>query len=258
MQPSLTEVIRWARQAGEILRAGFGNHHQIEFKGTANLVTEMDRKSEEFLISTIRQRFPTHTIIAEESGLSRGSDESCWFIDPLDGTTNYAHNLPIFSVSIAYKSQGEIRLGVVYDPSRDECFYAERGNGAWLNDTRLHISPCTELEKALLVTGFPYEILKQPNNNIENFRRFSLRAQAVRRLGSAALDLCYVAAARFDGYWELALKPWDVAAGAFLTQEAGGLVTDMDGGNGWLTPPNSLIGANPSLHAQILAVLQEK
>ncbi len=256
MQPTLTEVIHWARQAGEILRAGFGNRHTIEFKGIANLVTEMDRQSEEFLLSAIRQRFPEHTIIAEESGLSRGNDESCWFIDPLDGTTNYAHGLPIFSVSIAYKSQGEMRLGVVYDPSRDECFYAERGGGAWLNGTPLHVSDCQELRHALLVTGFPYEIMKQPNDNIENFRRFSFQAQAVRRLGSAALDLCYVAAGRFDGYWELALKPWDVAAGALITQEAGGLITDMEGGNGWLTPPNSLIGANPALHPQILAVLQ--
>jgi len=257
MQPTLHDLETLARQAGRLLREGFGRHHHVAHKGVIDLVTEMDHRSEALLLEAIRRRFPTHRVLAEESGGLAGDDGDLWFVDPLDGTVNYAHGVPIFSVSIAYAHRGEVQLGVVYDPLRDECFAARRGGGAFLNGEPIQVSAVDDLDQSLLVTGFPYDIRTNPENNLDWFATFALRTQGVRRLGSAALDLCYVAAGRFDGYWEIRLKPWDVAAGGLIAAEAGARVTNLHGGADYLSPPQSILAANPALHAQMQAVMRQ-
>jgi len=256
MWPDLHYLETLARRAGEMLRAAYGQRHHIDYKGAIDLVTEVDRQVEAFLLSEIRQRFPDHRILAEESGAQAGNHCCIWYVDPLDGTVNYAHGIPIFAVSIAFEAQGERRLGVVYDPMRDECFSAERGRGAWLNGEPIHPSTTPDLDHSLLVTGFPYDIRQNPENNLNHFARFSLLTQGVRRLGSAALDLCYVAAGRFDGFWEMRLSPWDVAAGALIAEEAGAVVTNMQGGPDYLSKPQSILAANPLIHPLMLAILK--
>ena len=257
MKPTLTEIETLAREAGEILRLGYGNRHQVNYKGIIDLVTEVDRRSEQFLLDEILRRYPDHKVLAEESGVSAGEDCCLWYVDPLDGTVNYAHGVPIFSVSLAYQEGGEVLLGVVYDPLRDECFSAEKGMGAWLNREEMRVSNVSDLDHSLLVTGFPYDVRTNPENNLEYFNRFSLLTQGVRRLGSAAIDLCYVAAGRFDGFWEIRLNPWDVAAGGLIAKEAGALVTDLRGGQDYLTQPLSILVANPFIHPAMLAILAE-
>jgi myo-inositol-1(or 4)-monophosphatase len=255
--PTLQDLENLARAAGEILRASFGQHHlSIAHKGVIDLVTEADHRSEAYLLGEIQRRFPGHKIVAEESGETSGADGQVWYIDPLDGTVNYAHGLPIFSVSIAFAEAGKMRLGVVYDPIRDECFSAEDGQRAWLNGQPLRVAEAQSLDQGLLVTGFPYDIRTNPENNLENYTRFALRSQGVRRLGSAALDLCYVAAGRFDGFWEIRLNAWDVAAGGLIAEQAGARVTNLAGGADYITPPQSVLAANPRLHAQMLTLLQ--
>jgi len=253
--PELIDLENLARGAGEILCAGFGQHLRVDHKGVIDLVTEADHRSEAYLLSQIRDRFPGHKIIAEESGESAGADGQIWYIDPLDGTVNYAHGLPIFSVSIGYSEAGKMRLGVVYDPMRDECFSAQSGSGAWLNGKPLHVSQAQILDQALLVTGFPYDIRTNPQNNLEHYTRFALRSQGVRRLGSAALDLCYVAAGRFDGFWEIRMSAWDIAAGGLIAEQAGARVTNVAGKVDYISPPSSILAANPQIHAQMLSVL---
>ncbi|HSQ28026.1 MAG TPA: inositol monophosphatase family protein [Anaerolineales bacterium] len=255
MFPSLSEVESLARQAGDILRTGYGQNHHVTYKGEIDLVTEVDRQSEAFLMGEIRRRYPHHAVVAEESGGLVGEACCKWYIDPLDGTVNFAHGIPIFSISLAYVQKGEIQLGVVYDPLRDECFSAEASKGAWLNGKQIRISDAEDLEQSLLVTGFPYDIRTHPQTNLDVFTKFSLKSQGVRRLGSAALDLCYVAAGRFDGYWELRLSPWDLAAGALIAREAGALVSDLQGGQNYLQPPYSILAATPSVYAQMMGVL---
>jgi myo-inositol-1(or 4)-monophosphatase len=176
-------------------------------------------------------------------------------VDPLDGTVNYAHDVPFFSISIAFQMEGELRLGAVYDPLRDECFSAEQGKGAWLNGTPIQVSGAQDLLHSLLVTGFPYDIRENPVNNLDNYARLSLLTQGVRRMGSAALDLAYVACGRFEGYWELRLNPWDVAAGGLIAQEAGAIVTDMHGKPDFISKPQSILAATPQIHALMLAEL---
>lgn len=253
MEPTLIDLERLARQAGDILRAYFGRELRIDFKGEIDLVTEADRCSEEYIIREIHTRFPGDRILTEESGDLRGDGGGLWYIDPLDGTVNYAHRLPIFCVSIAYQISGAVQLGVVYDPMRDECFSAQKGQGAWLNGAPIHPSGRNDLAQSLLVTGFPYDIRSNPDNNLEEYARFCLLTQGVRRLGSAALDLCYVAAGRLDGYWEIRLSPWDVAAGALIAQEAGAVVSNIHGKADFLSPPQSILAAPPALHAEMLA-----
>ncbi len=253
--PTLQDVQRLARQAGAILRQGYHHQHTIEYKGEIDLVTEIDRLSEDFLLAEIRRLFPGHKALAEESAGLHGDDDHLWIIDPLDGTVNYAHGVPIFSVSLAYVQAGEVLLGVVYDPMRDECFSARRHGGAYCNRQPIRVSAATDLNHSLLVTGFPYDIRTTAHNNLDNYARFALRSQGVRRLGSAALDLCYVAAGRFDGYWELQLKPWDLAAGALIAAEAGALVTRTNGQTDLLTPPCSVLAATPGIHQQMLDLL---
>jgi myo-inositol-1(or 4)-monophosphatase len=255
--PTLIELERLARQAGQILRAGYQNEHQVDYKGVIDPVTEVDRQSEEYLIGEIRKQFPDHHILAEESGGTHG-DGNQWYIDPLDGTVNYAHHIPIFSVSIAYASNGTLSLATVYDPMRDEMFSAERGKGAHLNGSPLQASSAAELQKSLLVTGFPYDAWDSEFDNFANFVKFSKMSLGVRRLGSAALDLCYVAAGRFDGFWELALSPWDVAAGGLICEEAGVRVTDVYGEADYISPPQSILATTPGIHARMLEELNKK
>ena len=263
MKPTLPFLESLAREAGAILRAGYEKEHQVDYKGVIDLVTEMDHRSEAFLLGEIQKSFPGHHIFSEESGVIQGDDEHVWYIDPLDGTVNYAHNIPIFCVSIAYALRTgvslstNLNLGVVYDPMRDELFTAERGQGAYLNGRRLWVSSTVELQQSLLVTGFPYDAWDTPQDNFANFVKFGKLSRGVRRLGSAALDLCYVAAGRFDGFWELALNPWDVAAGGLVCEEAGALVTNVDGGDDYISSPQSILATTPGIHAQMLEVLHE-
>jgi myo-inositol-1(or 4)-monophosphatase len=257
MQPTLSDLERLARQAGEILRLGYEQEHQVNYKGAIDLVTEVDHQSEAVLLGEIQRLFPGHRIISEEIGLVPGSPGDQWYVDPLDGTVNYAHGVPFFSISIAYAQNGSVRLGVVYDPLRDELFAAESDHGARLNGRRLQVSTATELRRSLLVTGFPYDAWSTPRNNLEYYGRFAKLTQGVRRMGSAALDLCYVAAGRFDGYWELSLKPWDIAAGSLVAQEAGATVTNAEGQPNFITPPCSALAAPPAIHAKMKAVLDE-
>jgi len=265
LKPTLTDLEILARGAGEILRAGYEarpgmvNHLEVKYKGTIDLVTDIDIQSEKYLIETIRQRYPDHRIVSEESGINLGEDCCIWFIDPIDGTINFAHGIPLFSVSIAYAHEGQVELGVVYDPMRDEVFSAEIGRGAWLNGKPIRSGSAQELDQSLMVTGFPYDIRTNPENNLDHYTRFALRSQGVRRLGSAALDLCYIAAGRFDGYWELRLNSWDIAAGELIAREAGALVTNVHGKpDDLVRNPSiqySILAASPSVHEQMLAIL---
>jgi len=246
-----------ARSAGKLLREALGGPRRIDYKGhPTNLVTEMDRRAEALIVERIRAAFPDHAILGEEGGARAGDSEYRWLVDPLDGTTNYAHGLPIFSVSVALERAGHVELGVAYDPNREECFVAQRGGGATLNGEPLRVSTTATLDESLLVTGFPYDIRTNPANNLSEYGALSLRSRAVRRLGSAVLDLCYVAAGRFDGFWELSLGPWDMAAGGLVVQEAGGRITDVRGGPWRLDGPGA-VATNGRIHDAVLAVLAE-
>lgn len=261
MTPTLSDLETLARQAGEILRAGFnrrpgfGRSIQVSHKGEIDLVTEIDHRSEDFLLGEIRRRFPSHSVETEESGRLQGNDGQQWFIDPLDGTVNYAHGVPLFTVSLAYAENGALQLGVVYDPLQDECFSAERGRGARLNGEPIHVSGTGNLTNSLAVTGFPYDIRTNPENNLDNFMRLSFQTQAVRRLGSAAMDLAWVAAGRLDCFWEIRLNAWDIAAGGLIVQEAGGVVTNLRGGPDFISAPQSILAANPHIHPLMLRAL---
>jgi myo-inositol-1(or 4)-monophosphatase len=225
----LPEAERIAREAGELLLGYVGRSLEVERKGVVDLVTEADRASEERIVAEVRRVFPDHAILAEEGGRQGAGSGPLWVIDPLDGTTNFANGLPIWSVSIALMEDGVPVVGVVLDPSRGECFTAARGGGAFRNGERISVSGCDDLDRAVLVTGFPYDVRTSPVNNLDHFANFARTARAVRRLGSAAIDLCWVAAGRFDGFWELKLKPWDLAAGVLLVEEAGGRLARFDG-----------------------------
>ena len=246
-----------ARAAGRLLRDELSGARRIAYKGTpTNLVTEMDQRAETLILERLRRAFPDDAILAEEHGADGGRSDRRWLVDPLDGTTNYAHGLPIFGVSIALESARRLVLGVVYDPTRDEMFVAERGGGATLNDAPIGVSTAASLDTSLLVTGFPYNIRETPDTNLTEYAAFSLRARAVRRLGSAVLDLAYVACGRFDGFWELRLGAWDVAAGAVLVEEAGGRITGVDGGTLDVDAP-TLLATNGRIHEEMLRTLGE-
>ncbi len=246
-----------ARAAGQLLHREHPGTRQVSYKGTStNLVTEMDGRAEALIVDTLLAQFPLDGILGEEGSARPGRSGRRWVIDPLDGTTNYAHGLPIYSVGIGLERDGVVQLGVVYDPTRDEMFVAERGGGAWLNDRRLSVSVTETLDLSLLVTGFPYDARTNPDNNLTEYAVFSVRARAVRRLGSALLDLAYVAAGRFEAFWELTLSPWDVVAGTILVEEAGGRVTDLQGHPLDIDHPR-LVASNGRIHDQVLAVLKE-
>lgn len=252
----LNFAIETARDAGRVLLEKFGRIEKITKKGDINLVTEADLASEALITERIRSYYPRHGILAEESGeavISGGDGENKWIIDPLDGTTNYAHGYPCFCVTIALENKGEIVLGVTYDPTRDELFAAEKGRGATLNGKPIKVSKTDELGNAMLVTGFPYDI-KQRDKFARHLTEFLLRSRAVRRDGSAAIDMAYVACGRFDGFWEEGLNPWDVAAGKLLIEEAGGTVSYYDGSKYSIyTPP--IVCSNGLLHDEMLGIL---
>ncbi len=220
-----------ARAAGAILRANWRLPKSIDYKGAIDLVTSADRESERIITELIRRDFPDHSILAEEqTDIQNAQSDYRWIVDPLDGTTNFAHGYPQFSISIALERSGRVIFGLVYDPLREECFEAALGAGAALNGEALRVSAVSELDKALLATGFPYDRRDFADFYLGYFREFMIRCQGIRRGGSAALDLCYIACGRIDGYWELKLKPWDIAAGALIVAEAGGRLSDFSGG----------------------------
>jgi myo-inositol-1(or 4)-monophosphatase len=254
----LNFAIQTARDAGSVLAERFGRKIEIANKSEIDLVTESDLASERLIIDRIKTYYPRHAILAEESGASEPVDRESgsdwrWIIDPLDGTTNYAHGYPCFCVSIGLECQGRMELGVVYDPLRDEMFSAERGQGAALNGRRIRVSSIPTLASALLCTGFPYDV-RERSEFARHFANFIMAAQGVRRDGAAALDLAYVAAGRFDGFWEEGLKPWDVAAGALIIEEAGGRVSDYDNQPlDIFTPP--MLASNGLIHEEMMRVL---
>ena len=245
-----------ARVAGNILQAYSQAGFTVQHKHAIDLVTDADRASEQAIIDCIDRRYANHQILTEEQGFkSTGQSPYRWIVDPLDGTTNFAHGLGIYCVSIALEYDGRIILGVVFDPSRQELFLGEANGGAAVNDTPLCVSLVNDLNEALLVTGFAYDIRDTSDNNLDHFAQFSLRAQSVRRLGSAALDLCYVASGRLDGFWELKLSPWDMAAGSLIVREAGGQVTHFSG-TSFSVYGKQVLASNGLIHDQMLGVLR--
>jgi myo-inositol-1(or 4)-monophosphatase len=248
-----------ARRGGAVLRQRFGARRTIEFKGGIDLVTDADRASEAALLGFLHHRFPGSAVLAEESGRS-GADAATaplrWYVDPLDGTTNYAHGVPHFAVTVAVEDREGLSAGATWDPLRDELFTAARGEGARLGQDPIRVSSAAELSQALLVTGFPYDVHRDAEGPLRLFGAYLRRARAVRRFGSAALDLAWIACGRFDGFWEAKLKPWDVAAGILLVREAGGAVADFAGGGDPLHG-GTICAAGPGLQPLLLQVLAE-
>ncbi len=245
-----------ARRAGAIVMEGFGHVRQVRQKGAIDLVTEFDQRSEEVIVSYLQKEFPGHAILAEESGLHQRTSEYQWVVDPIDGTTNFAHGIPLFAITLALL-RGKVPVaGVVYDPLHDEMFSAAQGQGASLNGRPIHVSSQAHLGQALLATGFAYDVRTNPRNNLAQFAQFQLRTQGVRRLGSAALDCAWTALGRLDGYWEFGIKPWDIAAGGLLAREAGGRATSTEGDEDFI-PTGTIVVSNGLLHDQILRVLRE-
>ncbi len=240
---------------GAVLTKYFGKIKSIDYKGDIDIVTEADQESEQQIISIIQDAYPTHRIVAEETGDSGITSPFKWIIDPLDGTTNYAHGYPCFCVSIAIEHEGNIIFGTIYDPLRKELFTAEQGNGSYLNGSPITVSTEQQLNASLLCTGFPYDVREDMDSNIHHFRNFLMKTQAVRRDGSAALDLCYTAAGRFDGFWEQKLHPWDVAAGSLIVSEAGGKVSTYSGDT-FSIYGSEIVASNGEIHNQMLDVLE--
>lgn len=242
--------------AAKILADHMGNLERIEKKGPEDLVTSADIASEQYILETLREKFPDHDVLAEESGSSiKGGNGCLWIIDPLDGTTNFAHQLPIFSVSIAFAEDGELKVGVVLNPVTGELFTATAGKGAALNGGRIKVSGCTRLSESLLVTGFPYDVKQDTAPYIKRFENCLKAAIGVRRLGSAALDLCFVACGRFEGFWEQNLKPWDTAAGTLIAREAGALVTDFSGIQ-FEPDKKEILATNGRIHEELNSILR--
>lgn len=254
MSSFLTIAIDAAREAGALQLSGLGKRHQIEYKGEIDLLTEVDTACERLIIKKIQGAFPDHDFLAEEGGGDRRDSEYKWIVDPLDGTTNYAHGYPLFCTSIALEQRGQIVLGVVFDPNRAELFHAEKGVGSYLNGKGITVSHSTSLKASLVATGFAYNVKKTRRNNIAHFKNMLMASQALRRDGVAALDLCYVACGRYDGFWELNLFPWDVAAGSLIVLEAGGRVTNFSG-NDFSIYEKEILASNSRNHSEIQKVL---
>jgi myo-inositol-1(or 4)-monophosphatase len=253
----LTTAIEAVVRAGDLMMSRFGGEVRVDKKGTIDLVTEVDVAVERMFRALVAERFPDHAVLGEELGGSAGATPGpCWVFDPIDGTTNFAHGVPIFCSSLALEIDGLAVIGAVYDPNRQELFTAERGGGAFLNGRPIHVSPAAALVDALLVTGFPYDVHRRVDEIVGLFAEFVGRARAVRRLGSAAIDLCYVAAGRMDAFWESDLKPWDVAAGGLIVSEAGGRVTDMTGAP-FTSRAGRLVASNGRLHDEMLSVIRD-
>jgi myo-inositol-1(or 4)-monophosphatase len=248
-------LIPVVREVGTFLLQSLGNPQSIQFKGRANLVTEMDRRSEEHLIRAIRAKHPNHAILSEEIGALAGEPgQPEWILDPIDGTTNYVHGLPYFCVALALRDGTHVQAGLVYQPYVDELYSAERGHGAFMNGRRLQVSTTPILDDALLTTGFPSDLSRAPDTNIGHFLALMPKTRAIRRLGSASLDLCNVAAGRLDGFWQATLPVWDVAPGAILVEEAGGRVTDFAGHAGLYE--GNIVATNGQVHTALVEVLQ--
>lgn len=252
MHPLLNIATIAARAAGDYILNQLGRIDQldIEYKGINDYVSEVDKNAEQIIINTIRKYHPDHKIIAEESGIQKGQAQVEWIIDPLDGTTNFLHQFPQFAVSIAVREKGKLMHAAIFDPNRDEMFTATRGSGAYLNNRRIRVSEQRQLNNALLATGFPYHDFSYIDSYLASFKHFMTETAGIRRAGSAALDLAYTACGRVDGFWEFNLKPWDIAAGALLVIEAGGLATDFQGGENFLESGNILV-ANPKLYKEM-------
>jgi myo-inositol-1(or 4)-monophosphatase len=256
MHPLLNIAVRAARSAGNLVVRSLDRVDtlQVTAKARNDFVSDVDRWAEQEIVGVIRKAYPDHTILAEE-GSSRAGDETVWVIDPLDGTTNFLHGFPQFAVSIGVKHKGRLQHAVIYDPLRQELFTASRGSGAHLNDRRIRVSRQRGLEGALLGTGFPFKQHQYLDCYLETFRALFRDTAGIRRPGAAALDLAYVAAGRLDGFWEIGLSEWDMAAGALLIQESGGIITDFAGGSEFLATGN-VVGGNPSVHRAILHLIQ--
>jgi myo-inositol-1(or 4)-monophosphatase len=254
--PSYLETsVEIAREAGALLSKYFERRVTFELKGEYDLVTEADRASEQLVVERLRSHFPSHSIVAEEGGGYTGSSEYCWYVDPLDGTTNFAHGFPMYNVTIALEQSGKLIAGVVYDPERNEMFTAELGSGAYLNNRRIRVSKVSQIESTLVATGFPSKKRHQ-SVNVHFYYQLAMLTHGVRRAGSAALDLAYVASGRLDAFWEFGLNPWDMAAGILLITEAGGKCSDMKGGPVSLRGQH-LLADNGLVHQQIVDLFGE-
>jgi myo-inositol-1(or 4)-monophosphatase len=255
MPDYLATAVEIAREAGALVAEFFKGPLEISYKSPSNLVTEADRRSEVLIVGRLQKHFPGHAVVGEEGGGQRIESDYCWYVDPLDGTTNFAHGFPVFCVSLGLAYRGEVIAGVVYDPTREELYTGEKGAGAFLNGQRLAVSKIANLSESLLATGFP-PFSVEHDLNAQLFFRFTLLSHGIRRPGSAALDLCYVAAGRFDGFWELKLNPWDKAAGALLVQEAGGRVSNLAGAS-FSLQTDEIFASNGLIHDQMIPVFSE-
>src|SRR5689334_20090226 len=252
----LETAVEIAREAGALLANYFERRVAFELKGEFDLVTEADRASERLVVERLRSHFPSHGIVAEEGGGHESPSEYRWYVDPLDGTTNFAHSFPMFNVTLALEHAGDLVAGVIYDPVRQEMFSAELGSGAYLNNRRVRVSNCTRLEDSLASTGFPSR-KRRLNVNIHFYHQMAMASHGVRRTGSAAIDLAYVACGRLDAFWEFGLKPWDMAAGTLIVREAGGMVSDMRGGPHNVSTSGHLLADNGAIHESILELFGE-
>jgi myo-inositol-1(or 4)-monophosphatase len=255
MSQELETATQIAREAGALLSGFFARRVRAESKGEFDIVTEADRASEAFIVEQLKKHFPAHAIVAEEGGGQQGHSEFRWYVDPLDGTTNFAHGFPIYNVTLALERAGELVAGVIFDPVHDELFQAERGGGAFLNGSRIHVSKAPALAGALLATGFPTR-KRHRNVNVHFFYQLSMLTHGIRRAGSAAIDLAWVACGRLEGFWEFGLNPWDMAAGVLIVSEAGGQVSDMKGAAVNVHGPH-LLADNGLIHGELLTVFDE-
>lgn len=252
----IKDILEITGIAGEIIRESFGKNFQIEYKtNEKNLVTEVDKKSEQAIMDFISKKYPTHNILTEESGEHKKDSEYLWVIDPIDGTTNFAHSLPIFAVSIGVMKKNEIVAGVVYDVMQNIFYSTEKGSGAFANDKKIKVSNNDKIGLGVLVTGFPYNVADNPDKAFERFESLTKQARAVRRLGSAAIDFCYVARGVFDGFWEVSLQPWDICAGKLIVEESGGLVTDFNGKEINIFS-QQILASNKKIHQQLIGGLK--
>lgn len=252
----ISDIIQIAKEAGEIVRRSFNKNLKIEYKSNeSDLVTDVDKASEKLISDFVKKKYPSHGIFAEESGEIKNGSEYVWVIDPLDGTVNFAHGLPIFSISIGLQKDGKTIAGVVYDIAQDILYSAENGGGAYSNDERINVSDNSNIAHSILVTGFPYNIHQNPYNALEKFVSFTRKARGIRRLGSAAIDFCYVARGVFDGFWEVYLNPWDICAGKIIVEEAGGVVTNFNGER-IENDSKQILASNGKIHNHMVEILK--
>lgn len=252
----LKTAVEAAKAAGAIQKKNYEKKHTIDFKGEINLVTETDKACEEKILKILRKNHPDHDILTEETGAHLNGSDYKWIVDPLDGTTNYAHSYPCFCVSIALEHKGRVIVGVVYHPLLNELFWSVRGRGAYLNKKKIKVSQIKQPKRALLATGFAYNVHTTKNDNLDHFRNFLKTVQAVRRDGAAAVDICYIACGRFDGFWEMGLKPWDIAAAGLILEEAGGKLTMFDGKKLDIYG-DEVVASNGFIHRPMVAILEQ-